>query len=268
MTFRAALFLLLIGASLSMAPHARADIKKSDTIESLEGKEVEIRPGKVIVHSTDLARDNYRAFLELAVDDPDQRAEAMRRLGDLELDATEAAQLVENIDEINEAGYNSAVQMYEQLLKEFPGYRRNDTVMYQLGRAYEMVGRMDESLAVLNKLVVQYPDTPLIDEVQFRRGEMVIVDGIAFYLDPKDSSVLFAASPSAKTTDERMSLVVTESIRVLPQLFLRRPILKRLVRGRTLVVRLVGSYAETHGTVFREETLDWNTVVRRTQDGG
>jgi tetratricopeptide (TPR) repeat protein len=175
MTHSAALFLLLISASLTVASQARADDKNGDTIESLQGKQVEIRPGKVIVHSTDLARDNYRAFLELAVDDPDQRAEAMRRLGDLELDATEAAQLVENIDDMNESGYNSAVQMYEQLLEEFPNYRRNDTVMYQLGRAYEMVGRTDESLAVLNKLVVQYPDTPLIDEAQFRRGEMLFL---------------------------------------------------------------------------------------------
>lgn len=160
---------------LMMAPQVHAEVKKADTIESLEGKEVEIRPGKVIVHSSELARDNYKAFLELAVDDPEQRAEAMRRLGDLELDATEAAQLIENIDEMSNAGYNSAVQMYEQLLEEFPDYRRNDTVMYQLGRAYEMVGRTDESLAVLDKLVDQYPDTPLIDEVQFRRGEMLFL---------------------------------------------------------------------------------------------
>jgi TolA-binding protein len=175
MTLRAALFLLFIGASLTAPSQARADNKDGDTIESLQGKEVEIRPGKVIMHSKDLARDNYRAFLELAVDDPDQRAEAMRRLGDLELDATEAAQLVENIDDMNMSGYNSAVEMYEQLLEEFPDYRRNDTVMYQLGRAYEIVGRTDESLAVLNKLVVQYPNTLLIDEVQFRRGEMLFL---------------------------------------------------------------------------------------------
>ena len=175
MTLRAALCLLILGGSLSVASHARADDKKADTIESLAGNEVVVRPGKVIVHSKDLARDNYRAFLELAIDDPDQRAEAMRRLGDLELDATEEAQLVENLDEMDESGYNSAVEMYEQLLEEFPDYRRNDTVMYQLGRAYETVGRNDEALVVLNKLVDQYPDTPLIDEVQFRRGEMLFL---------------------------------------------------------------------------------------------
>ena len=63
--------------------------KKKDTIKSLERKKVKIRPGKVIVESSDLARENYRAFLDLVTDDPELRAEAMRRLGDLELEATE-----------------------------------------------------------------------------------------------------------------------------------------------------------------------------------
>ncbi len=156
---------------------AHADDDKSDTIESLKDKTVEVRPGKVIIHSTDLARDNYKAFLEMATDDPVQRAEALRRLGDLELDATEAAQLAENLEAIDNTGYGNAAEMYEQLLREYPDYHRNDTVMYQLARAYELVGRTDDALKILNQLVDQYPNTPLIDEVQFRRGEMLFLRG-------------------------------------------------------------------------------------------
>ena len=164
------LALVLIGTS------AHADnIKKRDTIASLEDKDVEIRTGKVIVGSTDLARDNYRAFLDLVSDDPELRSEAMRRLGDLELDATEAEQLAANIDTLNHASFNSAVQLYQQLLESYPDYRRNDTVLYQLARAYEMGGRNDEALDILNELVVKYPDTLLIDEIQFRRGEMLFL---------------------------------------------------------------------------------------------
>ncbi len=164
------LALVLLGVS------AQADnIKKRDTIASLEDKDVEIRTGKVIVGSTDLARDNYRAFLDLVSDDPELRSEAMRRLGDLELDATEAEQLAANIDTLNHASFNNAVQLYQQLLESYPDYRRNDTVLYQLGRAYEMGGRNDEALDVLNELVEKYPDTLLIDEIQFRRGEMLFL---------------------------------------------------------------------------------------------
>ena len=164
------LALILIGTS------AQADnIKKRDTIASLEDKDVEIRTGKVIVGSTDLARDNYRAFLDLVSEDPELRSEAMRRLGDLELDATEAEQLSTNIDTLNHESFNNAIQLYQQLLESYPDYRRNDTVLYQLARAYEMGGRNDEALVVLNELVDKYPGTELIDEVQFRRGEMLFL---------------------------------------------------------------------------------------------
>jgi TolA-binding protein len=168
--------LALVSATVVLGSAVEAaKIKKRDTIESLEKKTVEIRPGKVIAQSTDLARDNYRAFLDLVSEDPELRAEAMRRLGDLELDATEAEQLTANIDTLNHASFNNAVQLYQQLLEAYPDYRRNDTVLYQLGRAYEIGGRNDDALEALNELVARFPDTPIIDEVEFRRGEMLFI---------------------------------------------------------------------------------------------
>ena len=175
MIIRAAIIVLLVTAPILLSPQAFADVKKRDTIVSLEKKDVDIRSGKVILNSTDLARDSYRAFLELVSDDPELRAEAMLRLGDLELDATEEDQLVQNIDTVSHSGYNNAVDLFQQLLEAYPDYRRNDTVLYQLGRAYEMGGRNDDALVVLNELVAKYPDTPIIDEVQFRRGEMLFM---------------------------------------------------------------------------------------------
>ena len=156
-------------------PAANADVKKKDTIKSLERKTVKVRPGNVILDSSDLARDNYRAFLDLVTDDPELRAEAMRRLGDLELESTEADELAQNIESLETTGYDNAVSLYQQLLEAYPDYRRNDTVLYQLARAYETGGRTDEALDVLNELVTKFPDTALIDEVQFRRGEMLFL---------------------------------------------------------------------------------------------
>jgi TolA-binding protein len=168
------LLLTILALSLGGSP-ANADVKEEDTIKSLESKTVPIRPGRVIPASSDLARDNYRAFLDLASDDPELRAEALRRLGDLEFEVTEANELADNIDALNSVSYGSAVGLYQQLLEAYPDYRRNDTVLYQLARAYETGGRTDEALAVLNELVVSFPETALIDEVQFRRGEMLFL---------------------------------------------------------------------------------------------
>ncbi|NOR65893.1 MAG: tetratricopeptide repeat protein, partial [Woeseiaceae bacterium] len=170
------LVILLLLASLLVVPSAEAaDVKERDTIKSLEKKDADIRSGKVVLGSTDLARENYRAFLGLVSDNLELRAEAMRRLGDLELDATEAEQLAANMETLNHASFNNAVQLYQQLLEAYPDYRRNDTVLYQLARAYEMGGRNDEALEILNELVGKFSDTPLIDEVQFRRGEMLFL---------------------------------------------------------------------------------------------
>lgn len=174
MTVRSSLVLLLMAVTF-VAAQANAGVEKKDTIESLEKKAVEVRPGKIILDSSELAREGYRDFLDLVSSDPALRAEAMRRLGDLEVEATEADQLIENIESLDTRGFDNAVELYQMLLEAYPDYRRNDTVLYQLARAYEIGGRTDEALAVLNELVTRYPDTAVVDEVQFRRGEMLFL---------------------------------------------------------------------------------------------
>ncbi|MEM7278278.1 MAG: tetratricopeptide repeat protein, partial [Pseudomonadota bacterium] len=57
-----------------------------------------------------------------------------------------------------------------------PDYPRNDMVRYQLARAYESAGQGEVALETLDQLVAEYPDTTLIDEVQFRRGEMLFLN--------------------------------------------------------------------------------------------
>lgn len=168
--------LLLVTASLALISPVMAEkVKKRDTIESLENKTVDVRPGRVILNSSDQARDNYRAFLDLVSNDPELRAEAMRRLGDLELEATEAEQLVENAGAIEFDAYDNAVGLFHSLLESYPDYGRNDSVLYQLARAYEVAGKTDDALRVLNDLITKFPNTPLLDEVQFRRGEMLFL---------------------------------------------------------------------------------------------
>jgi len=168
MTLRHHIALLLLFVSFVASP-ADARVKESDTIKSLENKTVEVRPGKIVLDSSELARESYRDFLDLVSDDPVLRAEAMRRLGDLELEASEAEQFAANVESIATRGFANAVQLYLTLLEAYPDYRRNDTVLYQLARAFEIGGRTDEALAVLNDLMVRFPNTKLVDEVQFRQ---------------------------------------------------------------------------------------------------
>ncbi|MEX2126280.1 MAG: tetratricopeptide repeat protein [Woeseia sp.] len=160
-----------------LAATAAADAQ--DTIGSLDGRTVDVQPGGAIAGSNEKARENYRGFLDLVSDDPLLRAEAMRRLADLELEAAEARQLTSNIEALNGAGngsaFDNAVSLFQQLLEAYPDYRRNDAVLYQLARAYEIAGQTEEALQVLNELVDRYPGTARIAEIQFRRGEMLFL---------------------------------------------------------------------------------------------
>jgi TolA-binding protein len=168
------LFAVPLIVALVAAPVAIA--ADDDTIGSLDEKSVDVRPGKVILDSSELARESYRDFLDLVSTDADLQAEAMRRLGDLELEATEVEQLTQNIEALDSRNFDNAVGLYQRLLEAYPNYRRNDTVLYQLARAYEVGGRTDDALTVLDELIGRFPDTSLVDEVQFRRGEMLFLN--------------------------------------------------------------------------------------------
>ena len=46
-------------------------------------------------------------------------------------------------------------------------------MLYQLARAYETTGQVEQALATLDSIVRRYPQTREIGEVQFRRGEIL-----------------------------------------------------------------------------------------------
>ncbi len=66
-----------------------------------------------------------------------------------------------------------AIKLYSTLLQAYPNYPRNDQVLYQLARAYETTGQPEKALETLDRVVQKYPRTPQLDEVQFRRGELL-----------------------------------------------------------------------------------------------
>ncbi|HEY8538435.1 MAG TPA: tetratricopeptide repeat protein, partial [Steroidobacteraceae bacterium] len=63
------------------------------------------------------------------------------------------------------------------LLSSYPKYERNDAVMYQLARAYELEADPEKALEVLTRLVTTYPSSKWTTEAQFRRGEILFSAG-------------------------------------------------------------------------------------------
>jgi len=88
-------------------------------------------------------------------------------------------------DDLERAGALEAVELYKKLLEEYPLYERNDQVLYQMCRAYEELGRIEEAMAVMDRLVREFPRSRYFDEVQFRRAEFFFAH--RRYLDAEDA---------------------------------------------------------------------------------
>jgi tetratricopeptide (TPR) repeat protein len=73
--------------------------------------------------------------------------------------------------DLQSAGTLDAIALYKKLLAKYPNYDRNDQVLYQLSRAYEEIGQVEEAMKIMNRIAKDYPKSRYFDEVQFRRGE-------------------------------------------------------------------------------------------------
>jgi cellulose synthase operon protein C len=143
------------------------------TIGDLDSKSVQVqRDGKPPSGGASKAMENYRQFLEMQNADPRLRAEALRRLGDLNLESGELERMANEVTLVDRQGAE-AIRLYSSLLKAYPHYPRNDQVLYQLARAYETTGQSELALSTLDAIVARYPQSRDLAEVQFRRGELL-----------------------------------------------------------------------------------------------
>jgi cellulose synthase operon protein C len=153
-------------------PGAAAN-KNPPTIKDLDAQQVDVNtepPKNVDANKT---MDSYKRFLDLNAGDAALRAEALRRLGDLNLESSESERIERELITNEGLRATEAIHLYSALLKTYPKYERNDSVLYQLARAYELNAQPDKALASLDQLVVSYPNSHYIDETQFRRGELL-----------------------------------------------------------------------------------------------
>src|SRR5882757_5663166 len=163
----------VLGAVSPGPAPAEAAAKKPQTIKDLEGQQVDVSSDPPQGVDTNKAMDSYRKFLDLNAGDVALRTEALRRLGDLNLESSESERIERELVTNEGLRATEAIHLYAALLKTYPKYERNDAVLYQLARAYELNAQPDKALASLDKLVATYPSSHYMDEAQFRRGELL-----------------------------------------------------------------------------------------------
>ncbi len=183
--FASVLALLLLSACAASS--------SKGTIAELQSTRIEIKEEK-IEDARETAIGSYRRFLEQTSDSA-LKPEAIRRLADLKAEKEYAAlsdttpekkpdqsaapvkagdgntagdRPVQGVDDLEPANLREAIELYKKLLND---YSSNDQVLYQMSRAYEELGQLDEAMQVMDRLALEYPRSRYIDEVQFRRAE-------------------------------------------------------------------------------------------------
>lgn len=170
--------LVLIVAAAALAACASKKTGTPDnepTLKTLAGRTVEVGPDKGITTTPEQTIAAYTKFLEIAPKAP-QRPQALRRLGDLEMDAADN-KAADGQTASGAPDYKAAIKRYTDYLAQFPKDPGNDRVLYQLSRAHEQGGDLETALKTLDRLVAEYPQTAHADEAQFRRGELLFAMG-------------------------------------------------------------------------------------------
>jgi len=153
------------------------------TLKTLANRKVTVDKEDVVAVNEKKAIEAYRKFLDIAPAAP-QRSEAMRRLGDLEMDSADSDSL-NRTEGFAHGGtpvggaapdYKAAVARYQEYLKNYPADPNNDRVLYQMARAYEQSGDLDSAQKTLARLVKDYPATRYASEAYFRRGELLFTN--------------------------------------------------------------------------------------------
>lgn len=125
----------------------------------------------------------YQQVLEVS-DDPEMRLKVLHRLAGLEMKRGEQGLYAEE----DAAGlFALAIDAYQQLLRDNPDHPNNDRLLYQLSKAYDLEGATEKSMAVLDQLVTQYPQSQHYGEAQFRRAEIFFGQG-----DYRDAELAYA----------------------------------------------------------------------------
>ncbi len=176
---RQRLIVSLAAAALGACGSGGVDI--GPTIADLEAlppiiDTVELEPRATFEIDRQQVIESFRALVEITADGGGTGDE-LRRLADLELELSLEQRLADD-DAERQRGIEATLQaigIYEAYLEKYPGNPDNDKILYQLSRAWAIEADEQKSLAALDRIARDYPASQYLDEVQFRRGEILFV---------------------------------------------------------------------------------------------
>jgi tetratricopeptide (TPR) repeat protein len=141
-------------ASLSYEPEKESEktVQKQAPIKQLSHKEV---------------RQEYREVLGFF--EKSLREKIERRIADMHMMESVYDQ---NQEKPKEKYYSEAIKAYKDILKRYPNSPDNAEVLYQLAKAYDIEGYLEDALATLTQLTNRYPEYQNVREAYFRMGDI------------------------------------------------------------------------------------------------
>ncbi len=151
------------------------DNLKGKTIENIRPVGIRLAKMPAPEVNTKEAIRRYQRYLEIAPKD-ETRVHVMHRLADLKLMDIEEL-IVENPEDVDpkyvKEVYQQAIDTYTQVFELFPNRRDSDMLLYQLAKAHMLKGDDQAALSTLTKLAESFPDSELVTEVHYRRGDIL-----------------------------------------------------------------------------------------------
>ena len=151
-----------------------ADIDISTNIESKN--KVFIKP-----KTDEEIRTAYTNYLNNAGADDSSRLAVLTRLAELEFSYSDRLlQQQESLspeekeafdDKLYGTRLDKTITLLSTSLKDYPKSKNNDTLLYQIAKAYDQRGDHQESVDALSRLIDEYPKSPFYAEAQFRVAE-------------------------------------------------------------------------------------------------
>ena len=166
---RGALWAVIVAALAGCSITHDSDKKPEPTLASLKPATLPEQSQALPQVGLPQVAAHYRDVLR-TTNDPELRVQVNQRLADLQMLSGEQQQLA---GKPGARYFDDTIKSYSELLAQHPDRPGNDRLLYQLSKAYDLDGRGDESLAVLQQLVRDYPQSEYYIEAQFRRGELL-----------------------------------------------------------------------------------------------
>ena len=126
-------------------------------------------------------RAAYTEYLNNAGTDDNARLDALSRLAELEFSYSDkllqrqeraSPQSKQSLDDkLYNARLDRTITLLSTSLKDYPEAKNNDTLLYQIAKAYDQRGEHQKSVDALTQLVERYPKSPFYVEAQFRIAE-------------------------------------------------------------------------------------------------